>query len=68
MSAVMLAVHGNIPVTYIPLKGLTENCMYREAESGKIYAAEALMEVGIPLPLEMGEYQSYQMYFTRVSA
>ena len=67
MSAVMLAVHGNMPVTYIRLKGLKENCMYREAESGKVYSAEALMEVGIPLPLEMGEYQSYQMYFTIVS-
>ena len=48
------------------LKGLERGSMYREQESGKSYSADALMQAGIPLPVEMGEYQAYQMYFVRV--
>ena len=68
VSAVLLEVHGNMTTNYIRLKGLTENGMYQEQETGKIYAAEALMEAGIPLPVEMGEYRAYQMHFVRVEA
>ena len=32
----------------------------------KIYPAEALMEVGIPMPLEFGEYKAYQIYLEMV--
>lgn len=66
VNAVMLEIHGNMTVNYIRLKGLTAGCMYRETKSGKIYASDALMEAGIPLPVEMGEYHAYQMYFTRL--
>lgn len=66
VSAVMLEVHGNMTVNYIRLKGLGENCLYQEQKSGRIYASDALMETGIPLPVEMGQYQAYQMYFTRI--
>lgn len=68
VSAVLLEVHGNMTTNYIRLKGLTENGMYQEQETGKIYAAEALMEAGVPLPVEMGEYRAYQMHFVRVEA
>lgn len=66
VSAVMLKVHGNMPVSYIRLKGLTPNSLYREQKSGKVYPSDALMEMGIPLPVEMGEYRAYQMYFIKV--
>ena len=66
VNAVMLEIHGNMTVQYLPLKGLTPHCMYREERSQKVYAADALMEIGIPLPVEMGEYQAYQMYFVKV--
>lgn len=66
VSAVMLEVHGNMTVNYIRLKGLTTGCMYQEEKSGNIYPSDALMETGIPLPVEMGEYHAYQMYFTRL--
>lgn len=66
VNAVMLEVHGNMTVNYIRLKGLTAGCMYQEEKSGKIYPSDALMETGIPLPVEMGEYHAYQMYFTRL--
>lgn len=65
VSALMLKVHGNMTVNYLRLKGLEEGCMYREEKSGKVYAADALMESGIPLPVEFGEYQAYQMYFVK---
>lgn len=66
VSTVMLEVHGNMTVNYIRLKGLTAGRMYQEEKSGKIYPSDALMEIGIPLPVEMGEYHAYQMYFTRL--
>ncbi len=63
VSAVMQEIHGNMPVTYICLKGLKPGCMYEERSSGKIYASDALMETGIPLPDQSGEYRGYQMHF-----
>ena len=63
VSAVMQEIHGNMPVTYICLKGLKPGCMYEETSSGKTYASDALMETGIPLPDQSGEYRGYQMHF-----
>ena len=60
---VMQEVHGNAPFTYIRLKGLLSGRQYAEQKSGKVYDADALMEAGIPIPVEMGEYQAYQYYF-----
>ena len=65
-SAVMLEIHGNMTASYVRLKGLTGGTCYQEQESGRIYDADALMEVGLPLPLQCGEYQSYQYYFKQV--
>jgi alpha-galactosidase len=66
VSAVMLQIHGNMTVNYIRLKGLCENCFYRETNSGKEYNSNALMEAGLPLPVEMGEYKAYQMHFVKI--
>jgi alpha-galactosidase len=63
VSAVMLEVHGNMTANYIRLKGLRADCMYRELASGREYPANVLMQVGIPLPIEMGEYLAYQFRF-----
>lgn len=65
-NAVVLHVHGNMTVNYVRLKGLKEGCMYKEESSGNVYAADALMEAGIPLPVKMGDYQAYQMHFVKV--
>lgn len=65
-SAVAFLPHGNMPVQYIRFKGLREGCSYVEQASGQAYASEALMECGIPLPVRMGDYQAYQMYFELV--
>lgn len=66
VNAVMLQIHGNMTANYIRLKGLPENSRYQEQASGRIYASDALMEAGIPLPFEMGEYLAYQMHFVKV--
>lgn len=65
VSAMMLNMHGNMTVNYVRLKGLEEGAMYRDTKSQKVYAAEALMESGILLPIELGEYQAYQMHFVK---
>ena len=67
VNAVMLEIHGNMPVNYLRLKGLPKGCLYQEESSKAVYASDALMEAGLPLPVEMGEYQSYQFHFTKVS-
>lgn len=66
VNVVMQEIHGNMTAAYVRLKGLKENCLYQEQESGKIYSSDALMEMGIPIPARMGEYQAYQMYFVKV--
>jgi alpha-galactosidase len=66
VGAVLLEIHGNMTANYVRLKGLKEDAMYRDVESGKVYPANALMQVGIPLPIEMGEYHAYRIHFQQV--
>ena len=63
VSVVMQEIHGNMTANYVRLKGLVSGRSYQDQESGNIYDADALMEVGIPLPQRVGEYQAYQYYF-----
>lgn len=66
LNVVILQIHANRPVTYVKLRGLTEGAMYRDEESGKIFPADALMQAGLPMPIEMGEYHAYQWHLVRV--
>lgn len=66
LNAVILQIHANRPVTYIRLRGLTPGAMYKDERSGQVYPADALMQAGIPMPIEMGEYRAYQWHLTRV--
>ncbi len=59
MTAVLLEVHGNMLPHYVRLQGLDEAAVY-EDEAGRRYPGGALMQVGIQLPTEMGEYHAYQ--------
>lgn len=68
VGAVMQEIHGNMTVTYLRLKGLNPGQWYQEQKSGDIFASDALMEAGIPLPEQSGEYRAYQMYFKMVEA
>ena len=66
LNAVMLQIHGNMPVSYVQLNGLESGAFYQDTKTGMVYPADALMEAGLPLPLETGEYRAYQIHFVRV--
>lgn len=61
VNVVMLEIHGNMTVNYVKLKGLLADALYEDAATGKCYYGSALMEAGIPMPVEMGEYLAYQI-------
>jgi alpha-galactosidase len=67
VNAVMQEIHGNMTVNYIRLKGLISGKQYEEQTTKKVYSADALMEVGIPLPVETGEYKAYQYHFVGIN-
>lgn len=68
LNIVMLEVHGNMEVCYVKLKGLKKESVYEDINTGKTYYGSALMEAGIPMPVEMGEYLSYQIELTTKKA
>ena len=65
VQAVTIRQHANMDVSYIKIRGLRENTEYREMESGRKYNSTALMEAGIPVPVELGEYRAYQWHFVQ---
>ena len=62
LNVVLQEIHGNMTVNYVKLQGLICSAIYRDTETGKIYNGAALMEAGIPMPVEMGEFKAYQMH------
>ena len=65
LSVVMLEVHGNMTVNYVKLKGLEADSIYEDTESGRCYYGSALMEAGLAMPIELGEYRAYQIELKR---
>lgn len=66
VNAVMLEMHGNMTVNYAKLQGLKEDAVYRDEKSKKTYSGTALMYAGLPLPVEAGAYNAYQIYLSEV--
>lgn len=66
LNVVMLENHGNMPVTYVKLKGLEPEAVYQDTAGGRCYTGSALMEAGLPLPVEMGEYLAYQIELNKI--
>lgn len=64
LNVVLQEIHGNMTVNYVKLQGLKCSAIYRDTETGKIYNGAALMEAGIPMPVEMGEFKAYQTHLT----
>lgn len=60
VNVVMLENHGNMTVNYVKLRGLDEGILYKDMETGQVYSGSALVEAGLPLPLEQGDYSAYQ--------
>ena len=65
LSAVLREKHANEPAHYIRLRGLTPGARYRSRESGRLYSADALMDAGLPLPLDCREYGSFTLHLVR---
>ncbi len=63
LHVVMLENHGNMTVNYVRMKGLMPDMIYEDLESGRSYYGSALMEAGIPMPVELGENLAYQFVF-----
>ena len=68
LNVVMLETHGNMPVNYVRLRGLCSDMIYENEQTGKRYSGGDLMEAGIPMPVESGEYLAYQIYLRAVEA
>ena len=66
LSVVVLEIHGNMPVIYVKLQGLEEEGEYQDEETGKRYSGAALMAYGMPIALKFGEYQAYQILFSKI--
>lgn len=66
VNAVTLNVIGNGPNRFIRCAGLTPGANYRDAESGSVYSANALMSQGLLIPGTLGEYEAYQLHLCRV--
>ncbi len=66
VSAVAQEMHGYMTVFYLKLKGLEPGAMYQDEESGKIYPANALMDMGLPILPVKEDYASTQIFLTKV--
>lgn len=62
-NVVVLDKQVNAGVTFIKLKGLLEGSTYISSEDNREYAADGLMEAGLPIPSTLGEYEAYQVEF-----
>jgi alpha-galactosidase len=66
--AVRTELHfGDEPRKYIRLHDLPKDAFYRRETDGAVFPAAALMETGLPLPPESGDYASWQWHFVRVT-
>lgn len=65
LSVVMLEMHGNMPVSYVRLKGLEAEALYRNTADDRCYYGADLMEAGLPMPVELKEYPAYQIELVR---
>lgn len=65
ISVVMLETHGNMPVSYVKMRGLDAGSVYRDTGNGRCYHGADLMEAGLPMPVELKEYPAYQIELVR---
>ncbi len=65
VNAVVVQNHGNMATIYVKPRGLTPGVFYRDEKSGMIYAADALMDTGLPLPPAGRDAESYIYHLIR---
>ena len=45
---------------------MKKDCFDRDEATGSVYPANAVMQSGLPVPVERGEYNSYIWHFVKV--
>ncbi len=75
LNIVTLDATGNGPNRFVRCAGLDPEAFYKDEESGNVYAASALMTIGLPMPRiklpgipwnpTPGEYESFQIHLIR---
>lgn len=63
--AVRIITHASRYAHFIKIKGLEENAFYQD-DQGQIYDANVLKTQGLPLVVDLGEYQAYTIHLTKV--
>ncbi len=66
VSAVAQEIHGYMLIPYLKFRGLKSGALYQDQETGRIYPADALMDMGLPLIPEKEEYAAMQIYLKMV--
>lgn len=66
MSAVAQEIHGYMVIPYVKFRGLKHGKLYQDQETGRIYPADALMDMGIPVLPAREEYAATQMYLKMI--
>ena len=66
ISLVLTDKESNAPQLYLRLKGLDENAFYRVEGHRGSFSGALLMNAGIPVPPELGEYDSVQFVLRMV--
>ena len=66
ISAVIMQNHGNMHNVFVKARGLTPGSVYRDMRTGRMYAADALMDLGMPLAQPHGDAESYVFHLERV--
>lgn len=66
VNAVVAKAEGYGEARYVVPRGLDRDALYREEGSGRVYAANALMDMGLPLPVSSALYMSRSYRFVRV--
>ena len=66
VNSVVMRVEAYGITPYVRLRGLTPGATYRDVATGQTYGADALMDMGYPLPHATREYEGFSRRFERV--
>lgn len=66
VSAVAQEIHGYMIIPYLKLRGLKNGALYQDQETGKIYPADALMDMGLPIMPAKEEYAAMQLHLKQI--
>ena len=66
LGTVLLLIEGYGVARYVTPRGLTPGAFYRELTTGNVFAADALMDEGFPLPINAEPYMGRTYRFERL--